>query len=67
MPAGFIVPGESSAAKFTLTLYRGEGMVMAAMNWKVGKPPRDFGPNESPWWDRFYSDERAKRDRLAFA
>jgi hypothetical protein len=39
---GFNVRGVNAAARFTLTLYRGEGMVLAAMNWRSGKPPRDF-------------------------
>jgi hypothetical protein len=38
----FKVEGNSAAAPFTLTLYRGEGMVLAAMNWKTGTPPQDF-------------------------
>jgi hypothetical protein len=38
----FKVKGNSYTAPFTLTLYRGEGMVLAAMNWKTGTPPRDF-------------------------
>lgn len=32
----------SNAAPFTLTLHRGEGMVLLAMNWRDGPPPRDF-------------------------
>ena len=42
MSNGFRVNGSNAAAPFTLTLYRGEGMVMAAMNWRSGRPPRDF-------------------------
>jgi PLD-like domain len=38
----FKVKGQSATAPFTLTLYRGEGMVLAAMNWKNGTPPQDF-------------------------
>jgi hypothetical protein len=38
----FKVKGASATAPFTLTLYRGEGMVLAAMNWKNGTPPQDF-------------------------
>ncbi len=42
MSNDFRVKGVSAAAPFTLTLYRGEGMVLAAMNWKSATPPRDF-------------------------
>jgi hypothetical protein len=40
--ADFKVKGDSATAPFTLTLYRGEGMVLAAMNWRTGTPPQDF-------------------------
>jgi phosphatidylserine/phosphatidylglycerophosphate/cardiolipin synthase-like enzyme len=36
------VEGDSATAPFTLTLYRGEGMVLAAMNWRAATPPVDF-------------------------
>lgn len=38
----FIVRGTNDKAPFTFTAYRGEGMVMLAMNWKQGTPPDDF-------------------------
>jgi PLD-like domain len=38
----FEAKGTNAAAPFTLKLYRGEGMILAAMNWKQGKPPRNF-------------------------
>lgn len=38
----FIVKGTNDQAPFTFTAYRGEGMVMLAMNWKNGTPPDDF-------------------------
>jgi hypothetical protein len=38
----FLVEGKSTTAPFTLKLYRGEGMVLVAMNWRTGTPPRDF-------------------------
>jgi phosphatidylserine/phosphatidylglycerophosphate/cardiolipin synthase-like enzyme len=40
--ADFQVPGGNSNARFTLKIHRGEGMALAAMNWKDGKPPDDF-------------------------
>lgn len=38
----FIVRGTNDQAPFNFTAYRGEGMVMLAMNWKNGTPPDDF-------------------------
>lgn len=38
----YIVRGTNDQAPFTFTAYRGEGMVMLAMNWKNGTPPDDF-------------------------
>ena len=34
--------GKNKDALFSLTAYRGEGMLLLAMNWKNGKPPMDF-------------------------
>jgi phosphatidylserine/phosphatidylglycerophosphate/cardiolipin synthase-like enzyme len=42
MSNDFQVVGTSAAAPFTLTIHRGEGMALLAMNWKNGKPPSDF-------------------------
>lgn len=36
------VHGRNPRAKFSLTLHRGDGMLLIAMNWKAGRPPRDF-------------------------
>jgi phosphatidylserine/phosphatidylglycerophosphate/cardiolipin synthase-like enzyme len=41
-PPAFIVRGTNAKALFTLTIYRGEGMCLLAMNWKRGKPTNDF-------------------------
>jgi hypothetical protein len=38
----FIVRGNNAKAIFSLTVYRGEGMCLLAMNWKDGTPPDDF-------------------------
>jgi hypothetical protein len=38
----FIVRGDNEKALFNLTIYRGEGMCLLAMNWKEGTPPNDF-------------------------
>ena len=38
----FVVRGASATALFTLTIYRGEGMCLLAMNWKTGTPPNNF-------------------------
>lgn len=42
MAQDFRVEGRNAAAPFTLTLHRGEGMVLIAMNWRNGRPPDDF-------------------------
>ncbi len=38
----FQVSGKNAAALFSLKLHRGDGMTLVAMNWKSGKPPKDF-------------------------
>jgi hypothetical protein len=42
MAGEFQVSGKNAAALFTLKLHRGDGMTLLAMNWKDGKPPKDF-------------------------
>jgi len=42
MPSEFEVTGQSASALFTLKAYRGQGMVLLAMNWKTENPPDDF-------------------------
>ena len=42
MKDDFQVSGTNSNALFTLKLHRGDGMTLIAMNWKNGKPPKDF-------------------------
>jgi phosphatidylserine/phosphatidylglycerophosphate/cardiolipin synthase-like enzyme len=42
MAGEFQVSGQNTAAQFTLKLHRGDGMTLVAMNWKNGKPPKDF-------------------------
>ncbi|HJS47591.1 MAG TPA: phospholipase D-like domain-containing protein [Gemmatimonadales bacterium] len=66
MAGEFQVTGENTAAPFTLKIHRGEGMALLAMNWKAGKPPRDFVgfaiEYREPGGDRFY----ALKNRIAF-
>lgn len=38
----FQVSGTNKNAPFSLTVYRGDGMALLGMNWKKGKPPKDF-------------------------
>ncbi|HEV8083940.1 MAG TPA: phospholipase D-like domain-containing protein [Chitinophagaceae bacterium] len=38
----FQLTGANVSALFTLKLHRGEGMALIAMNWKNGKPTKDF-------------------------
>jgi len=42
MSQDFRVHGTNPAAPFTLTVHRGEGMALLAMNWRSGKPPANF-------------------------
>ncbi len=66
MPADFQVTGKNPAALFTLKIHRGEGMALLAMNWKQGKPSRDFVgfaiEYMEPGGDRFF----ALKNRIAF-
>ena len=66
MSAEFQVSGDNAAALFTLKLHRGDGMVLIAMNWKQGRPPKDFVgfaiEYKEPGSDKFF----AVNNRLAF-
>ena len=42
MSKEFQVSGTNTAAPFSLKIYRGDGMALLGMNWKKGKPPKDF-------------------------
>src|SRR6266567_3874985 len=42
MPSDFEVTGQSASALFTLKAYRGQGMVLLAMNWRAEIPPDNF-------------------------
>ena len=42
MSKEFQVSGTNEAAPFSLKIYRGDGMALLGMNWKKGKPPKDF-------------------------
>ncbi|MCJ2103100.1 phospholipase D-like domain-containing protein [Methylobacterium sp. E-046] len=42
MATGFRVTGGKEAAPFSLTIHRGDGMVLLGMDWKARKPPADF-------------------------
>lgn len=42
MDTDFRVVGKNEAAPFSLTIHRGDGMVLLGMNWKAGRPPADF-------------------------
>lgn len=66
MAEEFQVSGKNAAAPFTLKLHRGDGMTLVAMNWKKGKPPKDFVgfaiEYKEPNGDRFFP----LKNRLAF-
>ncbi|TXT38606.1 MAG: phospholipase D/transphosphatidylase [Planctomycetota bacterium] len=42
MAGDFQASGQNAAALITLKLHRGDGMTLVAMNWKKGKPPKEF-------------------------
>jgi PLD-like domain len=42
MQSEYQVTGQNDKASFTLKIHRGDGMVLLAMNWRKGKPPKDF-------------------------
>lgn len=62
----FQISGRNTKAPFTLKLHRGEGMLLLAMNWKQGKPPKDFVgfaiEYREPEGNRYY----ALKNRLCF-
>lgn len=66
MTSDFQVSGDNAAALFTLKLHRGDGMTLIAMNWKSGKPTKDFVgfaiEYKEPGGDRFFP----LKNRLAF-
>jgi hypothetical protein len=66
MSAELQVRGDNPSAPFTLKLHRGDGMALLAMNWKNGKPSKDFVgfaiEYKDPKSDRFFP----LTNRLAF-
>jgi hypothetical protein len=66
MAGEFQVSGNNAEARFTLKLNRGDGMCLVAMNWKVGKPPKDFVgfgiEYKESGGDKFF----ASKNRLSF-
>lgn len=66
MKRDFQVGGGNAAAPFSLKLHRGDGMALVAMNWRDGKPPREFVgfaiEYREPGGDRFF----ALKNRLSF-
>ncbi|MGH2726056.1 MAG: phospholipase D-like domain-containing protein [Actinomycetota bacterium] len=42
MGEDFQVVGKNAAAQFTLKVHRGDGMCLLAMDWRKGRPPKDF-------------------------
>ena len=72
------VSGTNDAALFSLTVHRGEGAALVAMDWKNGRPPADFVgfaiEYMEPGGDRFYpvknrltfpGADRSKPDQLS--
>ncbi len=67
MKGDFQVSGGNAAAPFTLKIHRGDGMALAAMNWRNGKPPKDFVgfaiEYKQPDGDKFF----ALKNRISFS
>lgn len=42
MDTNYRVTGKNAAAPFSLTIHRGDGMLLLGMDWKDGRPPVDF-------------------------
>jgi hypothetical protein len=66
MSTEFQITGQNSKAPFTLKIHRGDGMALLAMNWRDGKPPRNFVgfaiEFREPGSDEFW----AVRNRIGF-
>src|SRR5262245_45731201 len=66
MAAEHKIRAKNANALFSLTIHRGEGMCLLAMDWKNGEPPQDFGgfaiEYRPPGGDRFFTI----KNRLAF-
>lgn len=66
MSEAFQVTGSNGAAPFTLKLHRGDGMSLVAMNWRHGKPPRDFVGFAIEYREPGGAKYFALKNRLAF-
>ncbi|MBK6344028.1 MAG: phospholipase, partial [Flavobacteriales bacterium] len=42
MSNAYQVIGTNAGAPFTLKVHRGDGMALLAMDWRAGRPPKDF-------------------------
>lgn len=66
MNGDFQVDGRNPKALITLKVHRGDGMALIAMNWRKGKPPRDFVgfaiEYKEPEGERFF----ALKNRITF-
>lgn len=58
MALDYHVTGNNRNAPFTLKIHRGDGMVLLAMNWRDGQPPREFAgfaiEYQEPNGDRYF-------------
>lgn len=66
MAGAFQIVAKNEKAAFTLKLHRGDGMTLLGMNWKKGRPPRDFVgfalEYKEPGGDRFW----VVKNRISF-
>lgn len=67
MSAAFQVLGKNAKALFRLTVHRGDGMILLAMDWKKGLPPKDFVGFAIEYQEPGESKVFELQNRLAFA
>lgn len=67
MAKAFEVIGRSSDAPFSLKVRRGEGMALISMNWRRGRPPRNFVGFAIECRPPGEKDYHPLRNRLSFA
>ena len=66
MSKEFQVSGTNDKALFNLNIFRGDGMALLGMNWKKGRPPKDFVGFAIEFKEPKAPKFRSVRNRIAF-
>ncbi len=66
MSKDFQVSGTNDKALFNLNIFRGDGMALLGMNWKKGRPPKDFVGFAIEFKEPKATKFQAVRNRIAF-